>query len=383
MHDGINHADREHALLSASSSDRWMQCAGSAKLAALYPRKDTKYTLEGTAAHEIAETCARRRVLGEAVIMPEGEQYDDEMEKHGAAYADYIAELCKPDTLVLLEKRVDFSPWVPAGFGTADGILLTDDVMDVVDYKYGSGVAVSAVGNPQMQLYGLGALNLYGFVYDVRKVRLHIYQPRKDNISVWELTADELLKFGEYAKQCANAALEELPELSAGKHCKFCPHAGHCPELAFTCLKKATIGNTMAPPPDTLTPGATAYIMEIEGMISAWLKAVKTAALTDLLNGKNIPGYKVVEGKLGNRAWTDELKVAEALDAAGIAREDYTTVTLLSPAAMDKALGKKKAAELLGALIERAPGSPTVVPTSDKRPKLDRLAQANDDFKEE
>lgn len=378
------HANRAHALLSASSAERWIHCPASAKLAEKYPKQDTPFTLEGTEAHELAEACVRRLVLNEPpVIDTECDQYNEDMWRHGSAYAEYISGLCTADTTVMVEQRVDFSPWVPEGFGTADCILLTGDTMDVIDYKYGQGVAVSAVENPQMQLYGLGAMNEYGFVYEIEKVRLHIFQPRKDSISVYETTAAELQKFGEEIKKHAKNALGKNPRMKAGEHCKFCPHAGHCPELAHTCLDRMTEDATLAPDPYELSPEALSYILNAEAMLSGWLKAVKTTALQDLMNGQEIPGYKVVEGKQGNRAWTDELAVAAALDAAGVAREDYTTVQLLSPAAMDKALGKKRAAELLTDLITRSPGAPTVVPESDKRPKLDRVAQAKEDFKEE
>lgn len=380
MTENNDHASRAHALLSASSAERWIACPASAKLAAKYPRVDTAFTQEGTQAHEVAEAVVSATTVDSSDADILG--CDPDMLRHALAYRDYIQGLTKDGTTMLLEQRVDFSPWVPDGFGTADCILLTGDTMDVIDYKYGQGVEVSAVRNPQMMLYGLGALNEYGFVYEVEHIRLHIFQPRKDNISVYELTRSELLSFGAEVVGAAARALDEHPPQSPGKHCKFCPHAGRCLNLAMDSL--CAIGDETSLPADetTLTPEQVGQILKLEPQISAWLKSLKAAALTDLLNGQEIPGYKVVEGKQGNRAWVDELKVAEALDAAGVAREDYTTVQLLSPAAMDKALGKKRAAELLGELISRAPGAPTIVPTSDKRPKLDRLARANEDFKE-
>lgn len=379
-----DHKSRAHALLSASSSERWLRCPASAKLAALYPSQDTAYTREGTLAHEVAELAASHAGMTHEHWGAIPADVDPDMIRHAENYAAYVESLCGPNTTKLLEVRVDFSAWVPEGFGTADCILLhPGGIMDVIDYKYGQGVEVSAKENSQMQLYGLGALNDYGFVYDVETVRLHIFQPRKDNISVWSLTAAELRSFGDYVANGADMALSDEPEMCAGSHCKFCPHAGRCPELTFTCLRAVRSPDTIAPDPRYLTPDDVSIILKMEPMVSTWLKKVKEQATTDLLNGKAIPGYKVVEGKQGNRKWTDELEVAKALDAAGIAKEDYTTLQLLSPAAMDKALGKKRAAELVGALIDRAPGAPTVVPESDKRQKLDRLAQAQDDFKEE
>lgn len=378
------HAGRAHALLSASSSERWSKCPASARLASRYPREDTPYTLEGTAAHEVAELMASRIALGIDTPDLPGEQYTSEMYEHGKAYGEYIAELTQPGSSVLLEQRVSFAQYVPEGFGTADCIVIhPDKTMDVIDYKYGSGVAVSAVCNTQMQLYALGALYEYGFVYDVESVRLHIFQPRKDSISVWEISVPDLEKFGGWISGKAEAAMSDTAEVHAGDHCRFCPHAGKCTGLALYCIAGTTDGAEpaeMLPDPMSLSPRAVSYILGHEAMISSWLKKVKESALCDLLNGEEIPGYKVVEGKLGNRAWTDETAVAAALDAAGLAPELYTETVLKSPAAMDKALGKKRAAELLKDLISRSPGAPTVVPETDKRPKLDRAAQAKDDF---
>lgn len=367
-----DHSARAHALLSASSSSRWLACPPSAVLAARYPNPDTIFTREGTLAHEVAEAVASGRDC-KAI-----EGVTDEMIRHATDYAAYIDGLTQPGTSRMLETRVDFSPWVPGGFGTADCILLTGDVMDVIDFKYGQGVAVSAENNTQMMLYGLGAMNDYGFIYDVRVVRLHIFQPRMGNLSVFETTAAHLLDWGEsYVKPRAALAAEGRGQFRAGDNCRFCPHAGLCPELARRCLDVVR----GAPPVDTLTPADVARVLGLEPMISHWLKKVGEAARTALLNGDEIPGYKIVEGKLGNRKWSDELAVAAALDAAGVSRDDYTTVSLLSPAEMDKALGKKRAAELLAGLITRAPGAPTVVPVTDKRAPLDRLAEAVNDFK--
>lgn len=366
-----DHTTRAHALLSASSSERWIQCPASAKLADRYPKQDTVYIREGTLAHEVAEHVANG---GNTDLEALRDWYPDvtpEMILHATAYRDYIDSLCKPGTTKMLEVRVDFSDWVPDGFGTADCILLHDDAsMDVIDYKYGQGVAVSAIGNTQMQLYGLGALSDYGFVYEVTKVRLHIFQPRKDNISVWETDVEHLLLFGLYAQQRAAAALGSDPGMQAGDHCKFCPHAGHCPELARECIWTATQGDTIAPDPQTLAPEATAKILSMEPMISAWLKKIKEQALDDIMAGHEIPGYKAVEGRQGLRKWKDELQALAALDAAGLDRETTTETKLLSPAALEKALGKKRAAEILPDLIDRAPGSPTIVPASDKRPSI-------------
>lgn len=374
-----DHKSRAHAVCSASASHRWLTCTPSARLAEQYPSQDTVFTREGTLAHEIAELYASGGSYDLAAGKIEG--VTPEMVRCAEDYRDYILGLCTDETSVLLEQRVDFSSCVPQGFGTADCILMTGSVMDVIDYKYGSGVAVSAEKNPQMMLYGIGALNAFGFVYDIETVRLHIFQPRMGNISVYELPVSELEEFAEYVSGRAALAIKGEGELVAGEHCKFCPHAGHCAKLAVACLSACSRAGEMAPDYTTLSSAEVAEMLRMEPIITGWLKKLKEGALVDLQNGVVIPGFKVVEGKLGNRKWSDELAVAAALDAAGVAREDYTETSLLSPAAMDKALGKKRAQELLADYIDRAPGAPTLAPESDKRPRLDKTAQAQEDFK--
>ena len=381
----INHTERAHALLSASSAHRWLACPASAVAAEAYPNEGTEFTREGTLAHEVAEIVVKAQQEGlrpsfhNCTGWPEGA--DQEMLDHAYNYADYIQEQMRSDDAVmLLEQRVDFSPWVPEGFGTADCILIQGDAMDVIDYKYGQGVPVSATDNPQAKLYGLGALNDYGFAFDVKKVRLHIFQPRLNNISTDELTVDELLEWAEKTvKPIAAKAAKGKGGYCAGAQCKFCPHAGKCRTLDRTCKEYVeTHGLRVAVP--VLAPHEVAEVLEMEPLISLWLKRVKSQALTTLLDGGEIPGYKVVEGKLGNRKWTADFQVLEALKAAGYAQEDVTETKLLSPAGMDKAIGKKKVTELLEQFIDRAPGAPTLAPASDKRPAYDRLAEAQKDF---
>lgn len=376
-----DHSSRDHALLSASSAHRWLNCPPSAVAAEAYPNESTEFTREGTLAHEVAEHVARGGHTDLEALQKWEKGYTHEMLECAEGYAEYIQEqLHIPNATILLEQRVDFSTWVPHGFGTADCILLQGDTMDIIDYKYGQGVAVSAGDNPQMMLYALGALNDFGFAYDVEKVRMHIYQPRINNVSVAEIIVSDLMEWAEQeVKPRAQLAIKGEGEYSAGSHCKFCPHAGRCRALNSACVEYVETHGVRAEVP-TLAPWEVAAVLEMEPLVSLWLKKVKAQALNTLMDGGEVPGYKVVAGKLGNRKWVDELKVAEALDAAGYGPGEYTETTLLSPAAMDKALGKKKVAELLDSLIDRSPGAPTVVPESDKRPKLDRLAEAKEDF---
>lgn len=384
MDEKISHSERDHALLSASSAHRWLECPPSAVANEAYPDQDTEYTREGTLAHEVAEIVARRRVpqlypVIDLMEFPNG--YTQEMIECGEGYADYILEHIKSeDAIVLLEQRVDFSPWVPDGFGTCDCIILQDETLTIIDYKFGQGVAVSAVDNPQMKLYALGAMNDYGIAYDATKVEMHIYQPRINNVSVDSLTVEELMTWADKTvKPIAQKAAKGKGSYKPGEHCRFCQHAGKCRALTKVCTEYVETHSLRVAVP-VLAPHEVAEVLKMEPLISLWLKRVKDQAFTSLMNDEEIPGFKLVEGKLGNRKWSDELKVAEALKAAGYAQEDITETKLLSPAQMDKAVGKKKVAELLDGLIDRAPGAPTVVPESDKRPAYNRLAEAQKDF---
>lgn len=376
----IDHSSRAHALLSASSSERWLACPPSAVAAAAYPNKSTAYTREGTLAHEVAEWVASGRSKTE--VFPKGQDagVTAEMFHCAEAYRDYIQELKKDDyAVVMLERRVDFSPWVPDGFGTADCIIIQGRHMDVVDYKYGAGVAVSAEHNPQMMLYALGALNEYGFIYNVETVTMHIFQPRMNNVSPWNVDAEDLMEWAEQiVKPTAAEAAKGEGSMEAGEHCRFCPHAGNCPELAKSCsLVVETAGGPVSVP--TLAPWQVSDILVAEPRISAWLKAVKDRALATMLDGEEVPGFKVVAGR-SSRTWADDMEVAALLNTAGYSRDEYTVTEVLSPSKMEKALGKKKVAELLSSQLMTMPGAPTVAPASDKRQPYDRLAEARKDF---
>ena len=378
----IDHKRRAHAVLSASSSARWLACPPSAVAAEAYPKQDTAFTQEGTLAHEVAELFARCAL--NHVAVPAEHFADDvtpEMQEHAKAYADYIQEQIHDDSaLVLLEQRVDFSAWVPDGFGTADCIIIQGQTMDVIDYKYGQGVEVSAVDNSQMELYGLGAWNDYGFAYDIEKVRLHIFQPRIDNVSVFELTADELIAWGETVIPISDLAAKGKGEYKPGGHCKFCPHAGRCRALNQVCSTVVKTHGLRVKVP-VLAPHEVAEVLQMEPLVALWLKRVKDQALTDMLNGEQIPGYKVVEGRMGNRKWTNEVEAYKSLIANGCTADEITETKLLSPSAMEKAFGKKRAAELLEiGGVERASGAPTIAPENDKRQPYDRLAEAQKDF---
>ena len=361
MSEKIDHSNRAHAVLSASSSARWLKCPPSAVAATMYPSTGTEFTREGTLAHEVAEQIARGKPVD-----PYGE-ITREMIQCAEAYRDYIQELITDDNaVVLLEQRLDFSPWVPDGFGTGDCIIIQGNRLDVVDYKYGIGVAVSAENNSQMMLYGLGALNDFGDIYEIHEVGMHIFQPRINNVSSEVLEVEALRFWGDkVVKPIAELAAQGKGDYCSGEHCRFCPHAGQCPTLSADCMKVVNLGGGKAAVP-TMAPWMISDILKQESMISGWLKAVKERALSQMLSGESIPGFKVVEGR-GSREWNDEEIVKRTMRHNQIEEEDYLKIELLSPAALEKSIGKKKVAELVGAMIASKPGNPTIAPETDKR----------------
>ena len=377
----IDHKSRAHALLSASSAHRWLACPPSAVAAEAYANEGTDFTREGTLAHEVAEAVAGGRIKPGNIETAEASwvttEVTQEMVECAEGYADYIQELTKSeDAIVLLEQRVDFSPWVPNGFGTCDAVVIQDDLLTIIDYKYGVGVPVSAEDNPQMKLYALGALNDYGIAYDIHRVEMHIYQPRINNISSCSLMVEDLLEWAEKdVKPTAAKAAKGKGDYKAGEWCKFCPHAGRCRKLTQTCTEYVETHSLRVAVP-VLAPHEVAEVLQMESLVTLWLKRVKAQAMTTLLDGGEVPGFKVVEGR-ASRDWKSEIEVSLALMYAGYEKEDYTKTELLSPAAMEKAIGKKKVAELLTDLIEKKAGSPTIAPMSDKRPAYNRA----DDFK--
>ena len=373
-----NHKDRAHALLSASSAHRWLECPPSAVANEAYPDQDTTFAHEGTLAHEVAEFMVRNGYYNH-----KGSQagVTVEMVECAREYADYIDEQKKSnDAIVLLEQRVDFSPWVPDGFGTCDCIIIQEETLTIIDYKYGQGVMVSATDNPQMKLYALGALNDYGIAMDIKKVELHIFQPRLNNISTDTFTVEELMEWAEKTvKPTAEKAIKGKGQYAPGEHCRFCQHGGKCRALTKLCTEYLdTHGLRVALP--VLAPHEVADVLRMEPMVTLWLKKVKEQAMTTLMSGGDLPGYKLVEGRLGIRKWKNDQTVLDLLKGAGYREEEITETKVLSPAQMDKAIGKKKAAELLEEYIERAPGAPTIAPITDNRPAYDRLAEAQNDF---
>lgn len=374
--DAPAHADRDHALLSASGAHRWINCTPSAYLEAQHPDDASEAAAEGTAAHELAEHKLRQH-LDLPTKRPVSEWDSEEMDDYTDDYADHVmAELARareedPAAFLALEERLDFSHIVPDGFGTGDALIIGGDTLTIVDLKYGKGVEVSAVGNPQMRLYALGALATYGMIYDIDQVRTVIYQPRITNISVEEITVQELIDWAEdVVRPAAEKATAGEGELQAGEWCRFCRHAAQCPALAaemFTPVPTSDELTPAAPDPDTLTDEQISKIVANSGALKTWLEKVEKYTLKKALEGHTYPGLKLVEGR-SVRKYTDKDDVARAVEAAG--ENPYKPREVLGITDMTKLLGKKRFEELLSDYIHKPEGKPTLVPESDKRPAL-------------
>lgn len=377
-----------HALLSASGSDRWLHCPPSAKLEAKVPDQGSVFAAEGTLAHSLGEL-ALRKALGDIadrdyITALKGitghELYSAEMPEHINRYTDYVLETLTeakdrdPGAVIFLEQRLDFSHWVPGGFGTGDVIILADGTMEVIDLKYGKGVAVEAEDNSQMKLYGLGALDQFGFIYTVDKVRMTIHQPRLDAVSSWEISAAELLKWAdEELAPKAKLAWAGKGEPAAGDWCRFCKVKARCRARAEAM--QAVAGAFGLKAPNLLSVEDIAAILLQADEIQAWAKDVQDFALEQARDhGIRFAGWKLVEGR-SNRKYADEPAVEAKLLAEGYPETDiHQEPKLLGITAMEKLLGKPRFESLLNDLVVKPAGQPALVPESDKRPEHNSAA---------
>lgn len=372
---------KAHATLSASSSERWLNCPPSARLCENYEDRGSDYAAEGTDAHTLCEF-RLKQALGMLAEDPIGNLswYNTEMEECAQGYAAYVVELLEtakqtcPDPVVMIEQRVDFSRWVQDGFGTADCIVIADGVMSICDYKHGKGVEVSAVGNPQMRLYALGALEIFDGIYDIDQVCMTIFQPRKGNVSTDVIDKEALLEWanGDLAEK-AKLAYEGRGDFHCGEWCRFCKAKAECRERAAANLELARYEFEA---PVLLENHEIADILGKIDALTAWANDVKEYALQQAINGKEWPGWKLVEGR-SNRKYTSEAVVAATVERAGF---DPYEKKILGVTAMQKLLGKSRFEELLAPYIEKPQGKPTLVPDSDKRPAMNT---AKNDFMEE
>lgn len=372
---------KAHAILSASSSHRWLNCPPSARLCETYEDKGSDYAAEGTDAHSLCEY-KLRKALGMGAVDPSEHLtwYSEEMEDCANGYAAYILELVEAaketcaDPVVLIEQRVDFSRWVEQGFGTSDAIIISDGTLRVIDYKHGLGVLVEADNNPQMMCYALGALELFDAIYDIDNVAMTVYQPRRQNISTFEMSKDDLYRWAEEVlKPTAELAFAGDGNFLCGEWCGFCKAKHECRARAEANLLLAQYDFKLPP---LLEDSEIEVILSRADQLVSWVNDIKEYALQQAISGKDWTGFKLVEGR-SNRRYTDESAVTQAVTNAGF---DPYERKLLGITAMQKLLGKSRFEELLSAYIEKPQGKPTLVPESDKRPVMNN---AKTDFMEE
>lgn len=370
------HADRAHAVLSASGAHRWIACPGSVAAESELPDegRDSPFAAEGTAAHELAETCLRGEsdAAGHIGAVFNGFEVDADMADAVQLYVDYVRAI--PGHR-FIEARVSFAEWAPGGFGTADAVIINGNALHIVDLKFGRGVAVDAEWNPQTMCYAAGALREFGFLYDIETVCIAIHQPRMDRVSEWELSAADLRGWAEtMLRPAAQAALaSDAPRSPGEEQCRWCRAKPVCRTLAEHCLSTAVegfaaIGAEIAPraigPLDNAEIG---LLLRDAPLIRDWLNALEARAHSEIERGGEVPGWKLVAGR-SLRKWADEDKAASALARAKVRASERFVKKLISPAQAEKMLGK--AHPVLTDHVVKPEGRPTLAPADDKRPAL-------------
>ncbi|MEA4947860.1 MAG: DUF2800 domain-containing protein [Oscillospiraceae bacterium] len=364
-----------HAVLSASSSDRWLHCPPSARLCESYTDKGSNYAAEGTDAHALCEYKLRQALGLEAEDPTENlTWYNEEMDDCANGYAAYVLEqveaakqVCS-DPVVLIEQHVDFSRWVEGGFGTADALIIADGTLKICDYKHGLGVLVRAEKNPQLMCYALGSLELFDKIYDIETVSMTIYQPRRDNISTYEISKDDLYRWADKVlKPTAELAFAGDGNFLCGEWCGFCKAKNDCRARAEANLALAQYEFKLPP---LLTDEDIEDILSKADELVSWASDIKEYALQQAISGKEWTGWKLVEGR-SNRKYVNDTVVAEVVEHAGF---DPYERKVLGVTAMQKLLGKSRFDELLSPYIEKPQGKPTLVPESDKRPAMSTAA---------
>lgn len=379
----------KHALLSASSSERWLHCTKAPLLESTFPETTSEFAEEGRMAHSVAELYAQkkfnvmpqRKFNAERKKLEAEENYAPEMAKHAQTYVDALTEEAmryESTPLVMLEKQVDFSNVVPDGFGTADCIMIGGDCITVCDYKYGQGVPVDAVGNTQMRLYALGALAMPAMMFygQIERVRMRIIQPRINNDSTWEISRKELDSWAQEIEPIAQKAYAGEGEYCPGEWCRFCRAKNTCRARAYDYLALEAFSNAL---PNEENPNLSAdevgQILQRAKGLAAWVKDLEEYALKTVLAGGSIPGWKAVEGR-SLRQWSDQDAALQALENGGYPREVIYDTVPKSLSQLEKLVGKTEFAQLVGVFITKSGGKPTLVEQSDKRPAYDAAKAA-------
>ena len=373
----------QHSLLSPSGAHRWMRCPGSIGAESGLPDTSSKYAAEGTAAHELAAKCLELEANAEAVIgdTMTVDGYDftvtADMAHHVNDYCKLVREYAEGGQL-LVEKRVNFSEaiGVPDSTGTSDAIVIHPDRLTVIDLKYGMGVKVDATENEQLQLYALGALHDYGMMGDFNEIVMVVHQPRLNHVSEWSIPVEKLEEFRENARLAAIEALDHSsPRLNPGeKQCRFCKAKATCPAL------KAEISDAIggiATPADfadlaVADEDDVSRAMARVELVEQWCKAIRAEVERRLFAGEPVAGFKLVEGRRGNRAWSDEAAVEKLFKSFRLKQEEMYDFKLISPTKAEKILKTKNPGrwEKVDALTSRGDGKPSVAPATDRRPAL-------------
>lgn len=404
-----------HAVLGASSAHRWLACTPSARLhehlQQRFGTKESPYALEGTKAHALAELKVRHAIYKEDKMtasklsrLPKtirdsypgindfrykelrkalGEIPKD-MEQATDSYQDVVmqkflaAKSADPNACIFLEQRLDYSQWVPSGFGTGDCIIVSDNLLEVIDLKYGQGIPVQAENNPQLRLYALGALAAFGDLYDFKSVRYTIIQPRLDSVSDETLTRGELLKWAEDSVvERAKLAWKGEGEFVPGEHCRFCAAKAVCSARVSEALKTYQYGFEA---PGLLPDEQLPDILATLDVAEQWIKDIREYAEKQALAGQRIRGWKLVHGKRPNRVWSDKEAVEAQLLRAGYPKDSFTETKLLPVGSIEKTLGKAAFESLLGSLVHQGEGRPILVPEDDKRIEITSAESAFGDL---
>lgn len=371
-----------HALLSPSSSHRWLSCTPSAVLETEFENKSSNAAEEGTAFHALCEH-KLKKALRRRSKRPVSTFNTDEMEEHSDAYVEFVMEQLErakqtcSDPLVLIEQKVDLSEYVPGSYGTADCLIVSEDNLHIIDAKYGLGVLVEVAENPQLMCYGIAALGVYESLYDIRDVSLSVFQPRRENVQTWTVSVEDLKVWAENElKPKAQMAAKGEGEYCAGEWCQFCRAAVKCRARA---AEKLRIAEEEFKRPPLLTDSEIEALLPILPDITKWAEDISAYALEAAVNhGKEWSGFKVVEGR-SNRKFADEAAVAAATKEHGYT--DIYRQSLITLTDMEKLMGKKQFGEILGKHVIKPPGRPTLVPLSDKRQAMN-VSNAKNEFNE-
>ena len=379
-----------HAKLSSSASKRWLGCPGSVKLSEHYPNGSSIYADEGTIAHGVAEgMISKDDKLVQKYEVEAAKFYGEHPELNGTflemkmilqPYVDYVFEEYAAQVhedgaaQLMTEERVDLTEYIPGGFGTSDVVILRQGRLHIIDLKYGKGVSVSAEDNPQLKLYALGTLARFDMLYDIEDVVMTIYQPRLDNVSTDTIKAKDLYTWGEEViKPGAQLALSEDAPVHAGDWCQFCPARYDCKERARDAMELQKYLGRMV-----LSPEEIADILGKIDRLTKFAEDIKDSALTKALDGEEIPGWKVVEGRSIRKYVGSEEEIVRQCEGAGYDQALLYERKLLTITNMEKLMGKKQFAEVLGAYVEKPEGKPTLAPESDKRPAITNNSAAED-----